>query len=154
MDDGLAHESVSLRMARAVAACFPKGHRTILNAAAKISGSPQRFVAPIRKHGFKLQVELDEAVCRTVYVRGCFEPAITRVFSELMSAGDVVLDVGANFGYFTLLAAQRVGKAGACLRLSPIRSTLCGWNRTWRSTISRRRRWCGRRRSTATAWRR
>src|SRR6267142_1547465 len=40
------------------------------------------------------------------------EPLISKTFTRLLKKGDVVLDVGANVGYFTLLAADAVGPKG------------------------------------------
>jgi len=40
------------------------------------------------------------------------EPLTSRVFTKTLRSGDVVVDVGANIGYFTLLAASIVGPKG------------------------------------------
>lgn len=41
-----------------------------------------------------------------------YEPATTRLFRQLLAPGDIVIDVGAHVGYYTLLAARQVGPAG------------------------------------------
>jgi FkbM family methyltransferase len=41
-----------------------------------------------------------------------YEPATTGVFKRLLSPGDRVIDVGANIGYFSLLASSIVGGSG------------------------------------------
>ncbi|MCE2744466.1 MAG: FkbM family methyltransferase [Burkholderiales bacterium] len=41
-----------------------------------------------------------------------FEPLSTKVVCENLQPGDTFLDIGANFGYFSLLAAHKVGSAG------------------------------------------
>ena len=43
---------------------------------------------------------------------GIWEPAVTRVFERLLGPGDVVVDVGANVGYYSLLASHLVGGTG------------------------------------------
>lgn len=43
---------------------------------------------------------------------GCYEPHLTRQLRALLEPGAVFVDVGANIGFFTLLAAARVGPAG------------------------------------------
>jgi FkbM family methyltransferase len=43
---------------------------------------------------------------------GVWEEAITEVFRSLVAPGMTVVEVGANVGYFTLLAAQLVGPHG------------------------------------------
>lgn len=43
---------------------------------------------------------------------GIIEPWTTRLVQELAGEGDTVINVGANFGYHTILAAYRVGPLG------------------------------------------
>lgn len=43
---------------------------------------------------------------------GTWEPEVSGVFREFVKPGDVVADVGANIGYFTLLAHSLVGTQG------------------------------------------
>lgn len=40
------------------------------------------------------------------------EPLTRRIFASLVKPGSVVIDVGANIGYYTLLAADKVGPMG------------------------------------------
>lgn len=47
------------------------------------------------------------------------EPSTTRLFKEVVKQGDVVVDLGANIGYFTLLAAKLVGKKGKVYAFEP-----------------------------------
>jgi len=47
------------------------------------------------------------------------EPSTTRLFEELVKPGDVVVDIGANIGYFTLLAAKLVGSKGRVYAFEP-----------------------------------
>ena len=52
-----------------------------------------------------------------------FEPDATRVFRKLVRAGDVMVDVGANYGWYTTLAAQLVGTEGRVFAFEPVPST-------------------------------
>jgi FkbM family methyltransferase len=52
-------------------------------------------------------------------LRRTHEPATTALFKEVIRAGDVVLDLGANIGYFTLLAARLVGPQGRVIAFEP-----------------------------------
>ncbi len=47
------------------------------------------------------------------------EEATTALFKKIVKAGDVVLDLGANIGYFTLLAARLVGERGRVYAFEP-----------------------------------
>lgn len=44
--------------------------------------------------------------------KGMFEPETVRAFAALLAPGMTVMDVGANVGQFTLVAARRVGPSG------------------------------------------
>lgn len=51
---------------------------------------------------------------------GTYEAPVQQALVENAGAGDVVYDIGANIGYFTLLAARRVGSAGAVYAFEPV----------------------------------
>ncbi|HSZ36329.1 MAG TPA: FkbM family methyltransferase [Acidimicrobiales bacterium] len=50
---------------------------------------------------------------------GTYEPHLTAVFERLCRSGMTVVDVGANLGYFSLLASKLVGPAGRVVALEP-----------------------------------
>jgi len=52
-------------------------------------------------------------------LRNGWEELTTKMFKEGISKGDVVLDLGANVGYYSLLAAQLVGKEGKVYSFEP-----------------------------------
>jgi len=47
------------------------------------------------------------------------EKATTNLFERVVKPGDTVLDLGANIGYFTLLAAKLVGETGKVFSFEP-----------------------------------
>lgn len=47
------------------------------------------------------------------------EEETTALFRRIVKQGDVVLDIGANIGYFTILAAKAVGTAGKVFSFEP-----------------------------------
>ena len=49
---------------------------------------------------------------RNLYYFGLWEPNLSAWIESRLEPGDVFIDVGANIGYFTLLAASRVGPTG------------------------------------------
>jgi FkbM family methyltransferase len=46
------------------------------------------------------------------YIEGEHEPIVQKVFAERVRKGDVVYDVGAHIGFFTLIALRQVGDSG------------------------------------------
>jgi FkbM family methyltransferase len=53
------------------------------------------------------------------YLRGDVEPLIQQVLSERLKPGMVFFDLGANIGFFTLLAARLVGVSGKVFSFEP-----------------------------------
>lgn len=56
------------------------------------------------------------------YVFGDHEPLTSRLFAELLRPGEVAVDVGANFGWFSALFARSVGNEGAVVAFEPLGS--------------------------------
>lgn len=53
-----------------------------------------------------------------------YEPLTRRVFADALAPGMTVADVGAHVGYYTILAARRVGPAGTVHAVEPCAETL------------------------------
>jgi FkbM family methyltransferase len=56
--------------------------------------------------------DLRNALAREVFFLGSYEPQETLLLPALLRPGDTCVDVGAHWGYFSLLAAARVGSTG------------------------------------------
>ncbi|HUS51485.1 MAG TPA: FkbM family methyltransferase [Candidatus Paceibacterota bacterium] len=66
--------------------------------------------------------EKDPSMRRTFQTyagRKIHEEATTNLFKKNVRKGDIVVDLGANLGYFTLLAAQLVGERGKVFSFEP-----------------------------------
>lgn len=72
----------------------------------------------------RLRVDCDDFVCRRVFLHGFFEPAATAFVLEALPRDGVFCDVGANFGYFTLLARGVAGHRGPLAAFEPSPSCL------------------------------
>ncbi len=73
-----------------------------------------------RVNGLKMYMDPDEQAGRAAsFLMGQYEPAATSIVLELVREGDVVVDVGAHWGYFTLLAASRCGERGRVFAFEP-----------------------------------
>jgi FkbM family methyltransferase len=65
-----------------------------------------------------LRCDLGDSTQRTMAL-GLFEPAETRLVTELLQPGDTFVDVGAHIGWFTTIASRRVGPDGAVIACEP-----------------------------------
>jgi FkbM family methyltransferase len=63
--------------------------------------------------GLRLEGNTRDWIQRTLYYFGVWEPNLTAWIGNRLAPGDVFVDVGANVGYFSLLAARLVGASGA-----------------------------------------
>lgn len=80
--------------------------------------APQGGERTARVFGYDVRLDLSEAIQRWIYL-GAFEPQETAVVRRWLRAGMTFVDVGANVGYFTLLAASRVGRGGHVFSVEP-----------------------------------
>ena len=83
----------------------------------------ETYVAAKTFYGCRLYTDARDIVGRYLYYFGIWEPNLTHWMSERLAPGDVFIDVGANVGYFTLLASQRVGKKGAVVAIEALPKT-------------------------------
>ncbi len=63
--------------------------------------------------------DLRDAISREVCFTGRYEPLETMLVQAILRAGMTFVDVGANWGYFTFLAAHLIGKSGRVISLEP-----------------------------------
>ncbi len=72
---------------------------------------PHEFVAST-VFGARLSGNTRELLQQYVYYFGLWEPQLTCWIPDRLRPGDTFVDVGANIGYFTLLASKLVGNSG------------------------------------------
>ena len=68
---------------------------------------------------FRLFSTRDDAAVGDHVRGGDYEPNVTAVFRRFLRSGMHVIDIGANIGYFTMLAARLVGPKGSVLAVEP-----------------------------------
>lgn len=90
--------------------------------------------------GFRMRGNTTDFVQSTVFFFGEWEPNITAWVRRTLRPGDVFVDVGANVGYYTLLAAELVGPTGAVVAIeaSPSIYELLAANVALNPTLSER----------------
>jgi FkbM family methyltransferase len=122
------HSSTALRaLARAYFTYFPieKGKwRLWRKVAPYLSRNPSAEVEIALKYGVRARLDPADAIQRFVYYWGSWAPSETRVMRRLLRPGDTVIDAGANFGYFTLLASRIVGPTGQVVAFEPVPPTV------------------------------
>jgi FkbM family methyltransferase len=71
-------------------------------------------------HGIRLALDAaDASVARQMEESGAYEPHLTAVFERYCRPGMTVVDVGANIGYYSLLASRLVGPSGRVIAIEP-----------------------------------
>lgn len=75
-------------------------------------------------HGATMICRTDDYVQARILQFGVWEPAVTEIFRACVRPGSTFVDIGANVGYHTLLAAQLVGTAGQVIAIEPSPNTL------------------------------
>lgn len=71
--------------------------------------------------GYDLWLNSTGYIDKQIVSRGEFEPASTRAIEHFVKRGDVVIDVGANIGYYTVLISKLVGSSGKVIAFEPTR---------------------------------
>jgi FkbM family methyltransferase len=98
---------------------LPFGRYQLANALARFSNRP--FVARLPRDlgGAAFVCDLHDTIAREVCFTGRYEPQETQIVQRLLGHGMTVVDVGANWGYFTLTCAHHVGPRGRVISLEP-----------------------------------
>lgn len=98
---------------------LPFGRYQIANALGRFAGQPFRAQLPGDLGRFSFICDLRDTIAREVCFTGRYEPQETQLAQQLLGPGMVVVDVGANWGYFTLVCASLVGDRGRVFALEP-----------------------------------
>jgi FkbM family methyltransferase len=86
-----------------------------------LAGRNRKFVSELEL-GLKIRLYGDSELCRLIYCHH-FEANEREFINRFLRPGDVFVDVGANIGLFTLIAAERVGPGGKVLAFEPTAKT-------------------------------
>jgi FkbM family methyltransferase len=88
----------------------------------KVFGTTESQLVDVQ--GFKMYTDpKDFAISPQLLSKGCWEPFETEVFKGLIKQGMMVVDIGANIGYYSLLASTLVGKSGKVYAFEPFGAT-------------------------------
>jgi FkbM family methyltransferase len=88
---------------------------------ASLEGEAESFINWVHP-GVRMILHRDSELCRLIYLRS-FEFNERLFTKRFLREKDVYVDVGANIGLFTVLAADRVGAAGRVFSFEPVSKT-------------------------------
>ena len=108
-----------VRCAAGVVRRMPAARYRLMNQLARRPMSPFQAKMPDELGGYTFACDLRDSIAREVCFMGYYEPQETALLRWLLKPGMIFVDVGANWGYFTLLAAHLVGGHGRVLSLEP-----------------------------------
>jgi len=67
--------------------------------------------------GYRMKIDWNR---HRSFVYGTWEPEVVKALSEVVSPGDVTLDIGAHIGFYSLLLARLVGPTGQVIAFEPL----------------------------------
>lgn len=108
-----------VRGARAIIGRMPAGRFRAAAQVARLARAPFIARLPPELGGARFWCDLGDEIARDACLAGGYEPQVSQVFTQLLTPGMTVVDTGANWGYFSLVAAALVGDSGTVLALEP-----------------------------------
>lgn len=98
---------------------LPRGKSRIIEWIGR--GSKHRFIArmPAQLGAYFFDCSLRDMVARNVFLAGCYATQEISFLRGVLQRGMTFVDVGANWGLFTLVARHLVGNEGRVLALEP-----------------------------------
>ncbi len=107
-----------IRALRGILRRLPRGRYSALAALGPTRG---RFTARLASDagGATFACDMGDQISREVCLTGLYEPPVTRVVQQHLPAGGTAVDLGANWGYFSLVTAAAAGPTGTVFALEP-----------------------------------
>jgi FkbM family methyltransferase len=103
---------------------FEKGRWRLGMLALRLSNTQRENVLIHTHYGEILELDLKQFLERDIYATGFWEKMETDFIRSWLKPGDTFLDIGANIGYFTTLAASCVGPKGQVIAIEATPTTV------------------------------
>ena len=84
-----------------------------------VNRSYSRTLPAVARMGFTIRLDPNNRFQSAWLASGVWEPEVTSVILSIIGRGMTFVDVGANNGYYTLLAAEKVGTEGHVYSFEP-----------------------------------
>ena len=97
-----------------------KGKYRLFQAALRFCKLEHKSLVGRSKDRRHFSVNLTTGMQEHVYFFGEYEKVLSRIASKLINSGDVCIDVGANFGWYTTLMAELCGHTGEVHAFEPV----------------------------------
>ena len=91
---------------------LPAGRYRVMNWIGRRGADPFWARLPAELGSLFFRCDLRDGIMREVCLTGRYEPQETALLQQILRPGMTFVDVGANWGYFTLCAAHLVGRTG------------------------------------------
>ena len=98
---------------------LPFARYRLMSRLRRFAAAPFQMRFPADLGGGLFHCDLRDATAAEVCFTGRYEPQETQLLQDLLRPGDVFVDVGANWGYYTLAAAHLVGSSGRVVAFEP-----------------------------------
>lgn len=86
----------------------------------RICGDPSPAIQRVAlKDGYSIEIDATDFIGRSIFWCGNYDPKIWTVIQRSLTRGGAFLDLGANFGIYSLQAAARVGSDGVVAAVEP-----------------------------------
>lgn len=96
-------------------------NRLLVRALRKIWQFPKNKVIELPRYGINFYVaDTRDSVQARIYYFKSYEPNIEKLIVDSLSEGSCFFDVGSNVGYFSIIAAKRVGETGRVHAFEPL----------------------------------
>ncbi len=99
---------------------LPRGKRFLYTNALRLRALPKSEQLVESRDGRRFHVDLTDPIYRDLFFIGDYEPEVSRVARSVLRPGDIAVDAGANFGWFTILFADLVGPSGGVHSFEPV----------------------------------
>lgn len=109
------------RLVQSLKKIVPRGLSPLLKLVAKIYPKARRYPANLI-NGDKIILDLSQSMCHPYFYYGGLqhESFTDELFKVYLRPGDVILDIGANVGYYTRLVSKLVGNTGKVYAFEPM----------------------------------
>lgn len=96
-----------------------KGKWRLIDLTHKLIRNDDSVVLSEVQPGIWMELDLNSFIERHIYYAGFYRPWVLPHFDRLLKRGQVVVDIGANVGQFSLWAAKKVAPTGIVLAFEP-----------------------------------